>query len=162
MRNTRSIISRESFFIRRRLFFKKLFISGYYFFLTRKLWVNSIPFCPHFLFRGQFYLFFDPNFFASLFFLLSIFLRSSSAGSSSGTIPLSHRYALTHLLFFTCSAVISFSHCRFFPTIFTLVTSVAKSFALIVTAGRKSASGLFFGTHNVSFISPVLCHPNNA
>ena len=42
------------------------------------------------------------------------------------------------------------------------VISVAKSFALIVMVGKKSASGLTFGTPNFYFIFVVLYPPNNA
>ena len=42
------------------------------------------------------------------------------------------------------------------------MSSVAKSFALIVRVGRKSANGRFAGTCKIRFISLVVLPPNNA
>src|SRR5690606_17195528 len=87
---------------------------------------------------------------------------SVAGGSCSGTIPLSASKPRTSLLFFTCSLVIWSSVFKPAFWMLKLVISLAKSLALMVIVGRKSASGRFSGTFKRSFISAVVFPPNSA
>ena len=95
---------------------------------------------------------FFPSFFGSEITRLSNFLISSSAGSSSGLIPLFNKMSLTPLLLVMCSAEIFLSECKPFYFVLNTVISVAKSFAFIVIVGKKSARALPFGTPSKFFI----------
>lgn len=75
--------------------------------------------------------------------LRSSFLISSSAGNSSGLMPLFPNSNLTSLLFLTCSEVIFPSPLRLFFFTLKLVISVANSLAVIVIVGKKSAKVCF-------------------
>lgn len=102
------------------------------------------------------------SFLSSDFTFLSIFFKSSSAGKFSGLIPLLSGNPLTSLLFFTCSFAMATSVFKSALRIFTLVSSLAKSLALMVMVGRKSASGLLPGMPSLTFMSKVVLPPNNA
>ena len=99
---------------------------------------------------------FSIAFFFSLASLRSTFLTSSSAGKSSGTTPRSKRIRRTAALLSICSCVIVVSFCRSLACTLTLVSSAAKSLALMLIVGRKSANGRLAGTFIFRFNVEVL------
>lgn len=85
-------------------------------------------------------------FFSSDLSLRSTFLTSSAGGRFSGTIPRSSSILRTARLLSTCSTEIGASPRRFLAWTLTLVISAAKSLALMLMVGRKSANGRVSGT----------------
>ena len=108
-----------------------------------------------------FFRLFSIAFFFSLANLRSTFFTSSSAGKSSGTTPRSNRIRRTAALLSICSCVIIVSLCKSLVCTFTLVSSAAKSLALMLIVGRKSANGRLAGTFIFRFNVAVL-NRNNA
>jgi hypothetical protein len=115
------------------------------------------------------FLFFILNFFYVFmhlfFFALNStlnFLTSSAIGKFSGSTPLFLSIFRTSKLLSTCSCVISLSPFKFLSITLWLVNSVAKSFALIVNVGRKSARGRPSGVCKILFISLAVFPPNSA
>jgi hypothetical protein len=102
------------------------------------------------------------SFTCSVFNFLCSFFTSSAAGNSSGLTPLSLSIFLTALLLSICSLLIEVSPFRSFSITLWLVSSAAKSFAFIVSVGKKSASGLLAATPILRFISLVLKPPKSA
>lgn len=96
------------------------------------------------------------TFFSSLANLRPTFLMSSAAGRSSGTMPRCTSISRTAALFAICSLLICGSPCKSLACTFTLVISAAKSFALMLIVGRKSANGRFSGIPMRLFSMDVL------
>jgi len=106
--------------------------------------------------RFYFLVLFSNAFLFSLANLRSTFFTSSAGGRSSGTIPRWMSIWRTAALLSTCSLVICVSPCRSLACTFTLVISAAKSLALMLMVGRKSAKGREAGTPILRFITLVL------
>lgn len=125
------------------------------------MWLANVP-AMRWLISFSTSLFLSGVFCLPILPFVQFFLISSSAGKFSGLIPLLSSSPLTSWLFFTCSFVIAFSDFRSPLRIFTLVNSLAKSLALMVIVGKKSASGLLSGMPNLAFMSNVVLPPNSA
>ncbi len=102
------------------------------------------------------------NFFSSVASLRSTFFASSSGGRSSGFMFRLPSRSLTSRLLLTCSPVISCSVAKSSRLILKFVISLAKSLALIVIMGKKSAKALFSGIFSLRFMSFVFIPPNKA
>ena len=102
------------------------------------------------------YFLFFKTFFFSLSNRRSTFFTSSAGGRFSGTIPLSINIWRTAALLSTCSFVMEASPFKSFVCTLTLVISAAKSFALMLIVGRKSAKGRVCGIPRRCFIILVL------
>src|SRR5471030_246750 len=84
------------------------------------------------------------------------FFTSSAAGSVSGRIPRSIRVLRTAPLLLMCSFEISSSLRSWFSRELKMVISAAKSFALRMIVGAKSANGRLAGTFQWDFICWVV------
>ena len=113
---------------------------------------NSICISYSFPFLDDFFVFcFLVSNFSSDFNRRSTFFTSSPAGNCSGTIPRCSNIFLTAVLLSTCSRVIGSCPCKSFCCTFTEVISAAKSLALMLIVGRKSAKGRLSGAPNLRF-----------
>ncbi len=84
---------------------------------------------------------FSSAFLSAAFILLSTFFTSSAGGRCSGWTPRSWSILRTARLLSICSRWISGWLWRSLSTTLWLVSSAAKSLALMVRVGRKSANG---------------------
>ena len=97
---------------------------------------------------GYFFFAFPVSRFSSDLSLRSTFFTSSPGGSCSGTIPRCRSMSRTAALLSTCSFPISCCPYKSFCCTLTEVISAAKSLALILIVGKKSANGRLSGAPN--------------
>ena len=97
---------------------------------------------------GDFFFAFPVSRFSSDLSLRSTFFTSSPGGSCSGTIPRCRSMSRTAALLSTCSFPISCCPYKSFCCTLTEVISAAKSLALILIVGKKSANGRLSGAPN--------------
>lgn len=103
----------------------------------------------------EFFFRFWVNDFSSDFNRRSTFFTSSPGGNCSGIIPRCSSILLTAALLSTCSREICSCPCKSFCCTFTEVISAAKSLALMLMVGKKSAKGRLSGAPNLRFSNAV-------